>query len=430
MLAQLHQISRFYHGLSPKETKLMVSTILKPRILFGSIVWFNTRTEGKVICLLDLLQNKANRLILGAFKSSPISFLNHNVDMIKFKDLAIRHHHNYVHKRLTAPSTHPTRRLLQKELLSILVTHQSPIHRLLHRTDLILPGVNILETIYMYPDQPCTAPRCEVENVGAGRDEVKDLIPHQVKEEIQRGACVVFTDGSFIPNVGAGAAIAMNNHTVQCAYGPLEGISNYEMETVAFMLAMTKFKQLIDTDPNSFTSLAIFGDSQAALNLISNPMRPATLQYLARYVLRTHKLIPDCYPVHLYWTPGHKRVELNERADRGAKRAAEENSNPVILPISLGCLLRHVKKTFHTRGANSIHPYETKGRWITDALNQLEKGQAAAIFQLRSGHFPLNKFLHQIGVKEDDKCETCLAIETPAHFLIYCKKYTKERRAF
>lgn len=109
-LTQLHRISRCYHGLSSKETKLLVSTILQPRILFGSIVWFNTCTESKVTKLLTLLQNKANRLILGAFKSSPIQLMNHDVNTSSFKNLAIRHHHNYIYKRLTAPPTHPTRR--------------------------------------------------------------------------------------------------------------------------------------------------------------------------------------------------------------------------------------------------------------------------------------------------------------------------------
>lgn len=429
-LTQLHRISRCYHGLNAKEARVLVATILKPRVLFGSIVWFNTRTEGKVSRILTLLQNKANRLIMGAFKSSPITFLNHDTDTKQFKDLAIRHHHNYIYKRLTAPPTHPTRRILQQDLLSIPNTHLSPIQQLIRRTDLILPGTNVLETIYPYPEPPWTSPRWEVENKDVKRDEAIERIPDQVELEKKEGACVIFTDGSYIPQVGAGAAIALDQHAAGHAYGPLEGVSNYEMETMAFILAMTKFKQLIDRDPDRFKALAIFSDSQAALNLITKPMHPTTLQYLTRYVLRTWKLIPECYQIRLYWTPGHEGVELNERADQEAKEAAEKNNNPVMLPMSLGCLLRRVQDTFKTRGADPIKPYETKGRWIADALNSLEKGQAAAIFQLRCGHCPLKKFLHRIGAEEDDRCETCKAVETPAHFLIYCKRYKKERRTF
>lgn len=132
----------------------------------------------------------------------------------------------------------------------------------------------------------------------------------------------------------------------------------------------------------------------------------------------------------LYWTPGHEDVELNEKADEAAKKAAEDREDALTLPLSLGGLLQHTRKIFNQRGATPITPFKTKNKWVADALNNLEKGQAAAIFQLRSGHCPLHKFLHRIGVEDTDRCETCKAVETPAHFLIYCRKYTKERRRF
>lgn len=317
-LAQLQRISRCYHGLNPKEVRVLVATILKPRILFESIVWFTTRTEGKVSKILSLLQNKANRLILGAFKSSPVSFLKHDADEVHFKDLAIRHHHNYLYKRLTAPPTHPTRRLLQQELLSKPRTHQSPIHRLLRQTDMISPVANTLETIYPYPEPPWMGPRWTVENVGIKREEAKELIKSQIETEQREGACVIFTDGLFIPDVGARAAIAFNQHAGGCAYGPLEGISNYEMETVAFMLAMKKFKQLIDADPECFNSLAIFSDSQAALDLVAKPMHPATLQYLARYVIRTWKTNTGTLPGPTLLDTGTRGCRTQRSGRRGS----------------------------------------------------------------------------------------------------------------
>lgn len=46
-LAQLSKINRCYWGTNPKETKNLITAVLKPRILFGSTVWFNTKTEGQ-----------------------------------------------------------------------------------------------------------------------------------------------------------------------------------------------------------------------------------------------------------------------------------------------------------------------------------------------------------------------------------------------
>lgn len=132
--------------------------------------------------------------------------------------------------------------------------------------------------------------------------------------------------------------------------------------------------------------------------------------------------------MRLYWTPGHEGIKLNEKADKEAKLAAKENQDPVMLHFSLGGLLRLTKEMFKKRGAEPILPFKTNSRKVAEALSSLEKGQAAAIFQLRCGHCPLKKFLHRIGAEDDDKCETCKAVKTLAHFLIYCKTYTKKRQ--
>lgn len=89
-IAQLARINRCYWGTNPKETKTLIMSILKPRILFGCVVWLNTRTEGKVTKMLNLLQNQANRLALGALKSSPIDHMNHDANLTLSKTLAVK----------------------------------------------------------------------------------------------------------------------------------------------------------------------------------------------------------------------------------------------------------------------------------------------------------------------------------------------------
>lgn len=107
-ITQVHRISKCYHGLNSKETRNLISSVLKPHILFGSVVWFNTRTASKVSKIFNLLQNAANCLILGAFKSSPVKFLTHDANTLLFESLATRYHHNFIYKRLTTPDHHPT----------------------------------------------------------------------------------------------------------------------------------------------------------------------------------------------------------------------------------------------------------------------------------------------------------------------------------
>lgn len=193
---------------------------------------------------------------------------------------------------------------------------------------------------------------------------------------------VIFTDGSFTQGVGGGAAIATSTTTAAHAYGPTEGISNYEMEGMAIMIALIQFRKIMEDNADQYKALAIFSDSQAALELFANPMKPKTLQYLARFLRRSCQGTREEIRVSLYWTPGHEGIELNEKADEAAKKAAEDREETLMLPISLGGLLQHTRKVFNKRGAPSITPFKTKSKWIAEALNGLEKGQAAAIFQL------------------------------------------------
>lgn len=428
-LTQLNKINRCYWGTNPRETKNLITAVLKPRILFGCVVWFNTKTKGKVTKIFDLLQNLANRLALGAFKSSPVQFMNHDTNMTAFANLAVRQTHSFVYKRLTAPPTHPTRKISEDELCHQPRSFLSPIHRIIRRADIVLPTENTFETIYPYPTPPWSEPKGEVMNIGEKQELVKERIPQQMKTEKDKGACIIFTDGSYIPSVGGGAAAAMAGNVASRAYGPIEGLSNFEMEAMGLMLGLVTYNILSTNHPAKYNSLALFSDSQAALALLTDPLQPTSLQYLARSLHLAVRRLPLGQRLSLYWTPGHKGIELNEAEDEAEKKEAEGTSEPTLLPTSLGSLLRHIKTIFK-RGDSSIAKFKTRSRYIADALEKLEKGQAAAIFQLRCGHSPLRHFLYRIGVEDTDKCETCNVTENPTHFLIFCKRFKSQRQAF
>lgn len=228
--------------------------------------------------------------------------------------------------------------------------------------------------------------------MGEKQDMVKEKIPGQMNEEDDKPACEIFTDGSYIPEVGAGAAAAMEDGVSKQAYGPIKGISNYEMEIMALIIGLSQFRSIIVDQPEKYKVLAFFSDGQAALELIENRAQPNTSQYLARAVKIMVRQIPLMFRIDLYWTPGQEVFELNEWADKAAKEAAEGSPVAATLPISLGSLLRHVKETFK-REACPLKQYKTRGTITAGTLNKTEKRQATTVFQLRCGHCPLKQFL-------------------------------------
>ncbi|KAG0147368.1 hypothetical protein CROQUDRAFT_43050, partial [Cronartium quercuum f. sp. fusiforme G11] len=125
---------------------------------------------------------------------------------------------------------------------------------------------------------------------------------------------------------------------------------------------------------------------------------------------------------------GHEVIDLNEKADEAAKRAAGEDENRLNLLIALGGLLLHTKRLFQKRRAGSVSAFHTKSAMIADGLDKLEKGQVSAMFQLRYGHNDLRKYLFRIRAELSEQCESCNAVETRAHFLVYCRRYSKQSR--
>jgi hypothetical protein len=59
---------------------------------------------------------------------------------------------------------------------------------------------------------------------------------------------------------------------------------------------------------------------------------------------------------------------------------------------------------------------------------KISRADASKLFQLCSGHIPLNTYLHCFKRKESAQCPACRAPkETPQHFLLECPAYAHER---
>ncbi|KAG0145272.1 hypothetical protein CROQUDRAFT_580008 [Cronartium quercuum f. sp. fusiforme G11] len=154
----------------------------------------------------------------------------------------------------------------------------------LGREELVLANNDAQETIYPHPDAPWKEPEIEVRNMGEDRTKIKEKVLEQIEMKKAEGACIIFTDGSFKDGVGAGAAAVTEQEVARHAYGPSEGISNNEVAAMGLAIALIYFRKRIQESPEDYSELAIFSDSQTALNLLAKPLQPTSLQYLARFL--------------------------------------------------------------------------------------------------------------------------------------------------
>lgn len=237
----------------------------------------------------------------------------------------------------------------------------------------------------------------------------------------------------WISDGGGRGAAAVSPTEVRSLGCPSRNITNNELELLAIALAVAEFKDFKTRHPSATNRLTIFSDSQTALKHVTEVLRQRPMQHLARSVKRFINELKDT-EVIFYWVPGHEDIEENEAADKAAKEAAEVGAtNAKLLPTSLSKLAQETRTTFHLRTADFTtgrKELKTQPRKIADSLSRLEKGQAAAIFQIRSGHCPLNEYLRRFNHHPTGKCDICKSPETVSHFILYCKNFKQQRRTF
>ena len=157
------------------------------------------------------------------------------------------------------------------------------------------------------------------------------------------------------------------------------------------------------------------------------------------------------FALSIRWTAGHVGIPGNEEADEEAKAAAEgRTSEDAKLPKTLRKPLKISRSAARQQLYESVKarwnrewkmsPRYTKLKHIDSSLpsnkfvelmsnKDIRREAASRIYQLRSGHIPLNAYLHRFKLVDSAQCPACGAPrETPQHFVLECPAYENERR--
>ena len=262
----------------------------------------------------------------------------------------------------------------------------------------------------------------------------------------------VYSDRSGIEGMAGVAAVLFHDRqeirSLRYQLGPLTHHTTYEAEVVGVLLAA----ELIHKECAVHTA-TIRLDSQAVMQALDgcstklaqsllNSVHEACNELLTNRRRRDRQLT-------ISWVSGHDRVKGNEHADNKAKIAAREGSSPEdelpealqgsALLSSLSALGGAFKEMLWARWKSLWAKSPQKGQMdkVDNKLpshsfllvtGHLSRAQASMLMQLRTGHVPLNYFLHKINKAESLVCPACqLADETVHHYLFDCLGFVYER---
>lgn len=182
-IQQLKRLNKCFSGLNPIAARNLITAVLRPKILFGSVVWLTLDTAKKVFDIWDVILNAANRLILGAFRTSPTDLLRHDSYLKPFRLTAAQLHYNFFCKRLTAPDNHPTKQFLLHKLKTTPRSHQSCISRRIEPELMAHLYPKQIETIKPHLDPPWSQKVGITHNLDLNREEEKEKVKSQLHSE-------------------------------------------------------------------------------------------------------------------------------------------------------------------------------------------------------------------------------------------------------
>ena len=138
------------------------------------------------------------------------------------------------------------------------------------------------------------------------------------------------------------------------------------------------------------------------------------------------------------WTSkiGSQRQQF--RNPHAAKIAEENDNTPIILPISKSALNQQFNKWIRNEAKRVMstsprYPSLCKidpsapSKHYSLLIAELPRHHSSLLFQLRTGHIPLNKHLHCITKVPTPICQQChQREETVHHFLLVCPSYARQ----
>ena len=428
-------------GGDRKTLLLLYKSLIRSKIDYGSQAYGSACKS--LLSKLEVVQNTALRIALGALRSSPIISLRGESLCSPVLDRLHFNIRSYFNKASFFPSSHPVKSEILLKSDSVLQLNWASsangrpafviAEQLRLRWNLPFISLANVSTVFLHPLPPWDRFLPEVRSQLAlvTKTSFPDVMLRSIfLLSISRhfsGFTRVFTDGSRFSSDGTvfvGASFCIPSLDVQlcCRLHSLHSV------LAAELIALLKALQWVGSHVPA-GKMVFCSDSRAALESLRSPV-PAYKPLVYDCLLAIKALQDAGFTVAFHWVPAHCGIKGNELADRLAKEGA---TNAVVARYSLHFLEYNtvLKERFATflserwqRDKDEVFLGRHKLSWQDWPWSFVkDRGLEVAMARLRIGHSRLGAHMFRIGLATSPNCVFCGVPETVEHFLMRCYRF-------
>ena len=419
-------------GASKTVLRQIYILYIQSKIDYGSVVY--SSAAESTLQKLDIIQNNAMRLILGARKSSPILSIQAESCIppltLKRGYLIIK---DYV-KLAYSPENDYTANFLGigKD------NEKLPANSLVVRAKEFCNVLNI-EQIKCIPTERVSdvPPWIKVSSLIKHNKEGEDVDRNELFcdyiSQHYEGYKQLYTDGSKIGQLEKSTACGMYNP--QQKLGICWKIRTEHSVVSAEIFAIYKALLYIESVMPQ-ENVLIFTNSMAALNLISSV--PEKYITIVNKIQKLLILLNKTREVYLHWVKSHTGISGNEIADKVAK-LGHKNNRTEVFELNKDEWLSILKSKFKSYWNGYWHKMvqsTNKGKALLEIRSKIQdkiplafkkRRMEVVLSRLRIGHVGLASYLYRFNILNTEMCNMCNVPETVLHFIMHCRKYANIR---